>query len=216
MFRLASLLSVVCATVGSAQLCTGEPSFGGAPLHFFGGGAVNGYFEFYNAGLLLGNTNVFGELGAGMWTYNTVDGESFVVSGTFGAELPRIQKSKAQICPFASIMIVNGPQNIQGSGFDYHDTDLSIGVNAGYAMAHIGPVQFVPTTSITAMHSTASITDPAGAKDSRDELFGYVGLGLGLRFGPEASLNPSVALPLGKAAGHTQFRFRFALRLKNA
>ncbi len=215
MFRTAVLLSVVCTGVGSAQVCNGEPSFGDAPFHFFGGGAVNGYFEFYNAGFLLGNNAVFGELGAGLWTYNTVDGESFVVSGTFGAQLPHPPQSKAQICPVASIMIVNGPENIQGSGFDYHDTDLSIGLNAGYVMAHIGPIEFVPTTSITAMHSTASITDPAGAKDSRDELFGYFGLGLGLRFGPEVSLSPTVALPLGSAAGHTQFRFRFAVRLKN-
>lgn len=216
MLRLATLLSVICTSVGSAQVCSGEPSFGEAPLHFFGGGALNGYFEFYNAGLLLGNHAVFGELGAGLWTYNTVDGESFVVSGTFGVELPHAPQSKTQICPVASIMIVNGPQNIAGSGFDYHDTDLSIGLNAGYVLTHVGPVEFVPTTSITAMHSSASITDPTGAKASRGTAFGYLGLGLGIRFGPEVSLSPSVALPLGNGAGHTQFRFRFVVRLKDS
>src|SRR6266436_2041791 len=82
MFRTAVLLSVVCTGVGSAQVCNGEPSFGDAPFHFFGGGAVNGYFEFYNAGFLLGNNAVFGELGDGLWTYNTFYVESFVVSCT--------------------------------------------------------------------------------------------------------------------------------------
>src|SRR5436309_10582965 len=152
MFRTAVLLSVVCTSVGSAQVCNGEPSFGDAPFHFFGGGAVNGYFEFYNAGFLLGNNTLFGELGAGLWTYNTVDGESFVVSGTFGAQLPHPPQSKAQSCPVASTIIVNGPENIQASRLHYPDRDYSSGLHPGYVTSNAGPIKFARTTSTTALH----------------------------------------------------------------
>ena len=141
---------------------------------------------------------------------------SFTLGGGAGYQVPLNEGGTAQLCPTAEVQFARGPSDINGTGIDYRETDVSVGMAVGVMAS--GParnVEVVPTGSITFTNASSNFTG-AAAPLSGSQVFGVVGLGVGVVFGREVSVTPSVSHGFGVSGTSTTLGTRLAFAFGGA
>jgi TonB family protein len=214
MLRAATLMilaTLLGCTLANAQHCRGLPSFVDRPVQLFAGGLFSDDAMSYKGGVALGSAGAFGTLALGR-----IDSTS---SHSFGAEAGyqmRLNKrGTAQWCPVAGVQIARSPWDIDGTRMDYHETDLSFGLQAGVSATHSDALEIVPTGSVAFEGAGHSLTGASGTVSS-STWFGVAGLGVGFVLGRAMSVTPSVSHAFGVRGASTRLDVTFAFKLGGA
>lgn len=211
------LISLLGSTLAAAQRCRGFASLQTRPIQLFAGGLFGSDSRWYGAGLTVGGGGAFGELKLGgidvdPWGPSS----SFTWGGGAGYQVRLNQGGTVQLCPTAEVQYDRGPSDINGTGIDYRETDVSVGVAVGVVTT--GPaskVEVVPTGSITFTNASGHFTG-AAAPLSGSQVFGVVGLGVGFEFGRQVSVTPSVSHGFGVSGVSTTLGIRVAFAFGGA
>jgi len=216
-FVLAIFISLLGSALAAAQRCRGFGSLQTRPIQVFASGLFGSDSRWYGAGLAVGGGGAFGELKLGGIDVDPWGpASSFTVGGGAGYQVPLNQGGTAQLCPTAEVQFARGPNDINGTGIDYRETDVSVGVAVGVlATGTARKVEVVPTGSITFTNATSNFTG-AAAPLSGSQVFGVVGLGVGFVFRQEVSIAPSVSHALGVSGASTTFGIRVAFAFGGA
>jgi len=192
----------------AAQLCAGVQSFAGHPVQLWGFGTPTSgsHLGSYGGGVrLIGGRAAFGEVELGASHTDAYGGHSWLV-GTGAAYQVSLNKTgTVQLCPEASVGFVLGPKNINGSGQDFSETDVTAGAGIGVLASHSSQIDVVPTASVIFEHSNQKLKgNPTGAT-STSASFEVIELGLGLVHRHQLTLKPSLAIPVGLSDGSVYF-----------
>jgi hypothetical protein len=210
------ILALVCSLLGSgvagAQVCAGDMSFAGGPVHLGFGIALNSNAESYHGGVALGNANVFGSAEVGLSTYNA-GGDAWDFGAGFGLQTTPRQGSKLQVCPEVFLGATSGPKDINGSGINYSAMHFSFGADAGYVAMDTKDVQLVPTASLVIASARSKLSTATSTIDTQYDTFGFLVFGMGLGFDHQVSLTPSVAFPFGLKGANTVYGVSFSINL---
>ncbi|HEV8509581.1 MAG TPA: hypothetical protein VGQ48_03920 [Gemmatimonadales bacterium] len=210
------ILALVCSLLGSgvaaAQVCSGDMSFAGGPVHLGFGIALNSNAEAYHSGFALGNANVFGSAEVGLSTYNA-GGNAWDFGAGFGMQTTRRHDSKLQVCPEVFLGATSGPKDINGSGINYSARHFSFGADAGYVAVDHKDIQFLPTASLLVVVSRSTLSGPSSASNTDYETFGLIVFGASLGFDHQVALHPVVAFPVGLKGATTSYGVSFSINL---
>ena len=209
-------LGVLVGTArAGAQLCTGAPSFS-HPVQASVGALFSSDAKSLIVGLAVGSRGVFGEGQLGTSYYDALNGSSFNVGAGVGYQLPLDGQERAQLCPMVGVAFVRGPRDIYGSGNDYSERDVQLGLAAGVVAVRSKGSQLVPTASIAYAHASGSLRNSFGVATTHPASFGIVGLGVGVEFSRQTSLLPVVSIPFGVRGAHTSYGITVAVNLSGA
>ena len=168
-------------------------------------GVFSEHAKSYGAGLTVGSTVAFAELELARSDLETLNSSSFLYSVSAAYQGSLNQRGTAQLCPVARVGWAKGPNNINGTGSDYSENDLSLGLDAGViASSTTQQVLVVPTASIAIARANTEFTGVLGP-GSNSHTFTVLGLGVGFVFGQEVSVTPSVSRPVGLSGAATNF-----------
>jgi len=214
---LAIGVSALACNLAAAQRCQGFASLQTRPIQLFAGGLFGAESRWFGTGLAVGGGGAFGELKVGGTDIDPWGGvSSFTLGGGAGYQVPLNEGGTTQLCPTAEVQFARGPNDINGTGIDYRETDVSVGVAVGVVTT--GParkVEIVPTGSITFTNASSNFTG-AAAPLSGSQVFGVLGLGVGFVFGREVSVTPSVSHGFGVSGASTTFGIRVAFAFGGA
>ena len=213
---LAVLVTLLASTPVVAQVCAGFPSFRGRPIQIVGAAAFNDNSKTFGGGVGFGGAGAFGSLELGTAHIDAFDASAFVVGGSVGYQVPLDKKGAVQLCPGAGVEFAIGPKNINGTGVDYSETDISLGVSVGVVAARTAQVDVVPTGAIAFAHSDGKLKDASGNSVSNSESFGVLGLGIGFVFSYQVSIRPAVSIPFGVNGASTSFGVTLAVNFGGA
>ncbi len=206
---VAVLAGLLGSTLAAAQGCRGFASLQRRPIQLFTSGLFGVQSRSYAAGVAVGGAGAFGELKLGAVDIDAWNASSFTFGGSAGYQVPLNERGTAKLCPIAEAQFARGPRDINGTGIDYSENDVSFGVAVG--VVPVGPArqfEVVPTGSIAFTIANSKLTGASGPVSS-SQSFGVVGLGVGFLFGQEVSITPSVSH--GFAGGpSTTFAIRMA------
>ena len=216
MRRVASWVTLGALLGGApaaAQLCAGLPPFAERPFQLLVTAVFNNSAQSFAGGLAAGGAGPFGHIEVGITTIDIAEQESFYFGGGAGYQVPLNQRATAQLCPAAQLGFLRGPKDVGGSGLDYSETDVGVGLAAGFIATGSRHAQLVPTASLILSYANPTLTDASGNSSSDPQWFGILELGVGIMFGREISLKPSVVTPLGLKGGSTAFAATVAIGL---
>jgi len=210
-------ISLLGSTLAAAQRCRGFASLQARPIQLFASGLFGQDSRWLGAGLTVGGGGGFGELKLGGIDVDPWgSASSFALGGGAGYQVPLNQGGTAQLCPTAEVQFARGPKDINGTGIDYRETDVSVGVAVGVlATGPARKLEVVPTGSITFTNASSNFTG-AAAPLSGSQVFGVVGLGVGFVFGREVSVTPSVSHGFGVSGTSTTLGIRVAFAFGGA
>ena len=118
-----------------------------------------------------------------------------------------------RLCPGVALGFASGPKNIAGSGIDYSEVDLAASLDAGYVAVRSNVVLLIPTASLALANATGKLSDSSGNSTSQGDTFAVLAVGVGVVFGGDVSVKPSLTFPLGLQGGSTAFAVHFAIKL---
>lgn len=188
----AALLALAAGEL-TAQSCLGYPARSTGQLSATGRGTIGSDFWGVGADINadVGNTGVFGSVGAGMRKFVTDPVESRIAYGaTIGYE--RYNRDQLIWCPIVSMAWERGDE-VEGSSGPQRTTGrvLSLGVGIGFELERRGPLAFNPYLSVRQSRVTSRI-DRVNAPDTEGSESGAVfAFGLGIRIREAIQITPS-------------------------
>ncbi|HEX4574692.1 MAG TPA: energy transducer TonB [Gemmatimonadales bacterium] len=163
----------------------------------------------YDAGVAFGTTGAFAELRRGAVDIDAFSASSSTVGGGVGYQIPLNGRGTVQLCPTADVEVGHGPNDINGTGLNYKETDASFGLAAGViATDPAQRIQVVPTVAIAIATATSTLSEPlfpgwgAGPQSTS---FGILRLGIGVGIRDEVSVTPYLSRGLGGSGATTAF-----------
>jgi hypothetical protein len=214
--QFAVLVTLLGSTPLGAQVCAGFPSFQGRPIQVQGMALFNNKSKAFGGSVGFGGAEEFGSLDLGTVRFDAYDASAFTVGGGVGYQLPLDTKGTVQMCPAVEVGFDVGPKNIRGTGFDYSETDISLGIGVGMVATRTEQVDVVPTGSIAFANAAGRLKDASGNTTSNSQSFGIIGLGVGFVFSHQVSIKPEVSFPVGVSGGSTTFGVTLAANLGRA
>jgi TonB family protein len=203
------------STLAAAQGCRGFASLQRRPIQLFTSAVFGDQVRSYAAGVAFGTSGAFGELELGAIDIDAFSASSFTLGGGAGYQVALNKRGTAQLCPIAEAEFARGPKDINGTGIDYSETDLSFGVAAGVMATGPGqPFEVVPTGSIAFANAKSKLTGASVVSSS--ESFAVVGLGVGFVLGQEVSVTPSLSHAFGASGASTTLGIRVAFAFGGA
>jgi hypothetical protein len=192
----------------TAQICSGQPGFVDSRFRLFGGLTL-GPWQSYHGGLVMGGRRVFAWLDAGMTTYGRDQSWDYGVG--VGVQLPQ-SAPKLQICP-AIFAGVTSASRVGGTTLSYDALDISGGADIGYSLARGRESQIITTMSVRLVSGWTRWSFVSGGhRTDPSDAHGIVSAGLGFQLSEEASLSPSVAVPIDMEGGNTLYSIVFSVR----
>ncbi len=193
------VLSILMGLVGStagAQVCEGRPGSSAGRV------ALGAAFATANGASELGvgitglGTGAYGGATVGRVTYDDFSGSTTTVGATVGYQVAVGSAGRAQLCPFLTGQLGFGPNDIEGTGVDASVRNLGAGVTWGIVASQSEDVTLIPTVS--AGVASASIKFSDGVSDiTLSDTYGQLRFGLGVAFGRQFAVTPSIIVPLG-------------------
>lgn len=208
---LAVLVTLFESTAVVAQVCGGFPSFQGRPIQIVGAAAFNDNSKMFGGGVGFGGAGAFGSLELSTTHIDAFDASAFGIGGGVGYQVRLDKRGTVQLCPAVGVEFAMGPKDIQGTGIDYSETDISLGVAVGVVAARTEQVDVVPTGSIAFANADGKLKDASGNSVSNSESFGVVGLGIGFVFSHQVSIKPAVSIPFGVDGASSTFGVTLAV-----
>lgn len=192
-----ALATLATATTAMAQQCLGLASYRGQPLQAYGAGNFADNATFVGAGLGYGGTNAFGQVQLGSMNHDQFGASSVAFGGGGGYDVAVSQSGRMHLCPMANVAFQVGPNNIDGSGVNYGETDFALGAGVGYLATSTRTVDIIPAASLSVANANRRLHFPDGTTASSSDAYGVLGLGVGLVVNHQVSFKPSVGLPFG-------------------
>lgn len=196
-FAILALVLLASATAATAQQCQAFASYRGQPFQAYGAGNFTDNTTFVGAGLGYGGRNAFGNIQLGSMNHDQFGSSSVAFGGGGGYDVAVNQSGSVHLCPMGSLGFQVGPHNINGSGVNYSETDVSLGVGAGYLTSPSRQIDLIPMASLSIANNTDRFHSPSGVTTTTSDAYGVLGLGLGVIVNKQVSFRPSVGLPFG-------------------
>lgn len=200
----------------AAQICKGLESFQRRPIQLFANGVFASESRAYGAGVAVGTTGPYLQFQAGSIDVDQYHAAAGTLGGSAGFQVPVNERGTAQVCPTVEVVFARGPKNINGTGQDFSEHDVTFGMTAGVTVTSAERrVAVVPTGSLGfgTAHSTLS---SATGSVANSQTFGIVRAGLGLGFGHELTITPLVSYPFGPSGTSATFGITVALTFGGA
>jgi hypothetical protein len=210
------LVTLLWSTPLASQVCAGFPSFQGRPIQVQGLALFNNNSKAFGGGVGLGGAEAFGNLDLGTVHFDAYNASAFTVGGGVGYQLPLDKKGTVQVCPAVGVEFDIGPKNILGTGFDYSETDITLGIGVGVVATRTEQVDLVPTGSIAFADADGKLKDASGNGTSKSQSFGIIGLGVGFVFSHQVSIKPGVSIPFGHSGASTTLDVTLAVNFGRA
>jgi len=102
------------------------------------------------------------------------------------------------------------PRDIYGSGNDYSERDVQLGLAAGVVAVRSNGRSSCPRRR-SHTRSQRQLRNSFGVATNHPASFGIVGLGVGVEFSRQASLLPVVSIPFGVRGAHTSYGITIAV-----
>jgi len=203
------------ARVTAAQVCSGFAPFEQARARVFADAAFSSILERYHGGLIYGRSRVFASAEVGMTTFATDEWLDFGVGA--GLQLGPFAGGRLQVCPQAFVASTAGAWTDEfGSRIDYGEQTLSAGASGGYLLRRTKSTQLTATATMLLGGGRATRSFTSGfSRSTNIPSYASLALGLGFQLNKEATVIPSLVVPLGRHGGSV-YRIRFSLRLGKA
>lgn len=186
------------ASAAAAQVCQGDLSFRGRPMHVGGALGITDHTTTFGGGMTFGHAQGFyGGGSLGMMDFENA-GSSLALSGGVGYSMPLQQRSRWQLCPGATLSFGFGPdQDLPGGNtLDMSSRTMSLGASIGTATALNKSVTLLPFGSL-ALANTSVSASSGGVSNSVDDTYMLLGFGAGFQFSPSLVLRPALSFAIG-------------------
>jgi len=201
-FIVALLVCLFGTVRAPAQTCRGSESFQAGPLQLSASIESSSGVRSYTGGAVFGGAGPFAGIDFGAIDVEDFNASSRIWGGSIGYQLFLNRRRTAQLCPAFEVLFVQGPRDINFTGIDYSEHDVSFGVAGGVRAARAGArVVAVPTVSLMLEHATRTLSGATRSVASSQWL--RVRVGLGVLFGQEVTVRPEVSRPFGQNATTT-------------
>ncbi len=202
----ASSIALLACLIGTrhavAQTCRGFESFRTRPLQLSAGTEASTGVRAYALGGAIGGAGPFAGIELGGIDVEAFSGSSRTKGGSVGYQVSLNPRRTAELCPTVDVLFLHGPEDINGTGVDYTEHDVSVGVAAGIRATRTGAsVVALPTGSLTPETATATLSNATRVVSTSRWV--RVRVGLGLVLGQELSIRPEVSRPLASNATTT-------------
>ena len=145
-FLMVMACTLIWVAPSYAQTCTGDLSFGAAPLQVGALGAFSSNSHTFAVGAGVGNDLLFGRGAVELMSFSGVDASAHAISGTAGAQFKFEASSKEiAVCPIVQLVHVWGP-NID---VDHSTTVFQVGASVGFVAAKTAQATIVPTLALS-------------------------------------------------------------------
>lgn len=191
------------ATTAAAQQCLAFASYRGQPYQAYGAGNFTDNSTFVGAGFGYGGSNAFGQAQLGTMNHDQFNASALTLGVGGGYDVATDDAGKLHLCPMANVAYQTGPDNINGTGVNYRETDFALGASMGYLAASSRQVDIMPMASLSVANTITHRHLPNGTTSTGSDAYGILGLGLGIIVNRQVSFRPAVNLPFD--GGTTSF-----------
>jgi hypothetical protein len=202
-FAILALAVLAFATAAAAQQCLAMASFRGQPYQAYGSGNFTDNTTFVGAGFGYGGTNAFGQAQLGSMNHDQYNASALTLGVGGGYDVATDDAGRWHLCPMANVAYQTGPDNINGSGVNYRETDFALGASMGYLAAASRQVEVMPMASLSVANASTRRHFPNGTSSTTSDAYGVLGLGLGIIVNRQVSFRPALNLPFD--GGTTSF-----------
>ena len=202
-----SLLAVAAltATPALAQTCGGLASYSSAPWRSGANGVFSGDMTALTADISYGTNNFFGGLGLGLNNYDGMDGSGVALGLAGGYELTAGQKKNIHICPGVQLAHVFGPNDINSSGSNFSQTNITLGGAVGVVATRAGQWDIIPTGGLGFVIASSSLSNELTGDLSNTDTYLQLNFGSGFVYNNLWSLRAGLGFPIGSAGGDVSF-----------
>jgi opacity protein-like surface antigen len=187
------------ASTAAAQVCQGDLSFRGSPVHVAGALGVSNNTTAFGGGAEFGHPQgFFGGGSLGMLNFSQLNGTGLVLGGGLGYSMPLADRSPWQICPGGTLSLDFGPSpNVAGTSMHYSQQTFTLGASIGRALPLSKSVTLLPFGSAALGHTVAHVNVPGFGGGSGSDSYLLLGFGAGFQFSPSLVLRPQLTLAAG-------------------
>ena len=188
----------ICATAATAQVCQGDLPFRNRATHVGGSLGMSNNATSFAGGLAVGHSKGwYTGASVGMLNYDNIDGNSVLVNGGLGYQMPLQQRSKWQVCPGGSFALSFGPSvPVGANSMRLSSQTISLGASFGRSVSLSKTTNLLPFASAAFGHTTLRAKLNGNSTSSSD---GYLllGAGAGFQLTPSLVLRPALSLAAG-------------------
>jgi hypothetical protein len=205
----APLLVVLPAGAASAQLCVGNTGFELTNIQPAANIEIDHHAQRYSleARLHFHHALAAIEYGFKTWEKTTWDGQSHALVLSVGLN-PVSPKSRVSVCPLLRWTRLSGPNQIDGTSWNFSEHSLAASVNVGFLMARRQLWDFMPTLAVTFGTGDPTLMTEFGQTQPEYQdfccgrrSFTTFRFGFGLGYSDDLTLIPAITWPLGDGGG---------------
>ncbi len=188
----------ICATAATAQVCQGDLPFRNRSTHVGGSLAMSNNATSFAGGLAVGHSKGwYTGASVGMLNYDNLDGNSVLVNGGLGYQMPMQARSRWQVCPGGSLSLGFGPSVVVGGGtMRLSSQTLSLGASFGTSVSLSRSTNLLPFASAGFGHTRLSSKLNGNTSNASDNYL-LLGAGAGFQLAPSLVLRPAMSLAAG-------------------
>jgi hypothetical protein len=188
----------ICATTAAAQVCQGDLSFRSGSKHVGGALGLSDNATSFGAGLTVGHKQgLYSGASIGMMAFDNVQGNSLMLNGGLGYQMPVQQRSKWQVCPGSTLSLGFGPNiDVPAGSMHLSTQTLTMGASFGTSMPLTKSVNIIPFGS-AAFGYTRATAKLNGNSNTGTDGYLLLGAGAGFQFTPSLVFRPALSLAAG-------------------
>jgi len=210
---LCAAAAVLVPRAAFTQVCLAQPSLiAGKATVLVNGTFADGSDSFTGTARFAGS-QLFGDVSAGVSSYDEFDGSSFLLGGALGGQIAPTAGSSLRLCPIANVQFGFGPNDIGGSGVDMSQQAFGAGVGIGGIAMRSQSFQLIPAGGVQLAWARAKLNGE-GVSISDSETYGIISGGLGFALPNTLTITPSLSIPVGLENGDTSFGLTFGFRFR--
>lgn len=197
----------------SAQRCTGGASFADRRAQVGADASVGTGARSVSGSLSVGSlAGPFASLGVGTMHDEDLDDDATVFSATAGIEVSLPPGPKTQLCPFISVLVINGVEFDTGERLAAEV--FGFGASVGTALSATPTLDVVPFAGAALVTQSTTIRfppGPTGGPTVADTDLRYaVSVGAGLVFRKVITIRPSTTFTVAEGQTSTSYGLRFS------
>lgn len=198
------------ASIASAQICNGSPSFSRGPVRIAGGGSFFDGGRSLGIQIAAGSSKFYGGGGISNVDYDDIEETGTVFGLHGGASVPLGAKGTAEFCPEAGFSRQTGPNFETTSGpWEYTARELYFGGVLGGVVSASPTFEFIPSAGAYFVSSKGTGT-LNGVESWAKETFVNATVGAGFVLNRTLTLQPMISFPIGQEDGDPMFSISIA------
>ena len=205
---------LLSASVASGQVCTGGPGRDAGAVQLGGGySSAKSATEIIGAASGIGE-RAYGRAFVGSVAYDELSGSTTVLGGTAGYQVPVGSTGRTQLCPYATLSLGFGPNDIEGTGIDASSTGFDFGVSLGHEIPSSSEISVIPFAAANFSRSTVKLSLD-GDSESTSDSHVSIGFGVGIVINKQFAVRPQISIPVGAQDSDPVVGIGFSLALGN-